>query len=223
MVLRGFLILSKPILQLKEVNKTYINENETIIALNNISIDFPSKKISMVVGPSGSGKSTLLRIAGLLEKCSSGSVIFDGKDQTNPDPQDRLYLIRNKIGFLPPYKNLFDYLTLLENVMLPMTIKDLELTMETLKKMGVKNINSYPEYVSLEDQQKAALARSIINKPQMILMDEPTSILSKSSSIKIMELIQSLKESYSIIIFTDNVQLTKYSDEVFKLNNGELV
>lgn len=223
MVSRGFLILSKPILQLKEVTKTYINENEEITALNNISIDFARKKISMVVGPSGSGKSTLLRIAGLLEKCSSGRIIFDGKDQTNPEKSDRLYLIRNEIGFLPPYKNLFDYLTLLENVMLPMTWKDIELTIRTLKKVGVEHIDSYPGNVSLEEQQKAAIARSIINDPQLLLIDEPTFQLSRSSSIKIMELIQSLKDEYSIIIFTDNNQLTNYADEVFKLNNGELV
>jgi len=204
------------------VSKTYLNKDEEIIALNNISIEFPVKKISMVVGPSGSGKSTLLRISGLLENCSSGTVIFDGKDRTNLKPDERLFLIRNEIGFLPPYKNHLDYLTLLENIMLPMTKKNLKGAMEILKQAGVQSVDSYPNNVSLEEQQKAAVARSIINNPKMILIDEPTFQLSRKSSIKIMELIQSLKEKYSIIIFTDDIGLSKYSDEVFKLKKGEL-
>lgn len=204
------------------MSKTYLNKDEEIIALNNISIEFPVKKISMVVGPSGSGKSTLLRISGLLENCSSGTVIFDGKDRTNLKPDERLFLIRNEIGFLPPYKNHLDYLTLLENIMLPMTKKNLKGAMEILKQAGVQSVDSYPNNVSLEEQQKAAVARSIINNPKMILIDEPTFQLSRKSSIKIMELIQSLKEKYSIIIFTDDIGLSKYSDEVFKLKKGEL-
>lgn len=176
----------------------------------------------MVVGPSGSGKSTLLRISGLLENCSSGTVIFDGKDRTNLKPDERLFLIRNEIGFLPPYKNHLDYLTLLENIMLPMTKKNLKGAIEILKQAGVHSVDSYPNNLSLEEQQKAAVARSIINDPKMILIDEPTFQLSRKSSIKIMELIQSLKEKYSIIIFTDDIGLSKYSDEVFKLNKGEL-
>lgn len=222
MVLRGCLTLSKEILELKAVNYSYPARDEEILALNNISMKLNSKDLSMVAGPTGSGKSTLLRIAGLLESPSSGSVIFDNEDLTNPTPSQRRNLIRHEMGFVPPYPSLLPYLTILENVRLPMIKNNKILAVEMLKDVGVENFDSYPKQISVEEQQKASIARALINNPQLLLVDEPTSSVSTSCTNNIMEILKNLKKDHTVLMFTDDTKLLKYSNLVFKLNKGVL-
>ncbi|EKQ55785.1 MAG: ABC-type antimicrobial peptide transport system, ATPase component [Methanobacterium sp. Maddingley MBC34] len=223
MVLRRFLTLSKEILELKAVSKSYPEvKGREILALDNISLKLNSKNLSMVIGPMGSGKSTLLRIAGLLESPSSGSVIFANEDFTNPTPQERVNLIRNEMGFVPPYPSLLPYLTILENVMLPMIKNNKSMAVEMLKNLGVESMRLYPNQISIEEEQKASIARALINNPQIILVDEPTSSLSQSSTINIMEILKNLKKEHTVLTFTDDRELFKYSDVVYKLNKGVL-
>jgi putative ABC transport system ATP-binding protein len=223
MALRGCLILSKQILELKGVSKSYsASGGGEILALDNIFMEFNSNSLNVGVGPAGSGKSTFLRIAGLLESPSSGSVIFDSEDRTDPTLRERLNLIRHEIGIVPPYPGLLPYLTILENVMLPMNKKKTDTAVEMLKNLGVENMGSYPKQVSVEEQQKASIARAVINSPQLLLVDEPTSSLSESGAINIMELLKNLKNDFTILIFSDNMEISKYSDAVFRLNNGIL-
>lgn len=193
-----------------------------ILALDNISMKFNSKNLSMVIGPAGSGKSTLLRITGLLESPSSGSVIFANEDLTNPTQAERLNIIRHEMGFVPPYPSLLPYLTILENVMLPMIKKNKIMAIKMLKDMGLENMGSYPNQISVEDQQKASIARALINNPELILVDEPTSSLPQSGSNNIMKLLKKLKNDHTVLTFTDDMKLIKYSDAVFKLNKGVL-
>ncbi|MEN6592710.1 MAG: ATP-binding cassette domain-containing protein, partial [Methanobacterium sp.] len=193
-----------------------------ILVLNNISLKLNSKTLSLILGPQGSGKSTLLRIAGLLESPSSGTVIFAGKDLTNPEPDERLNLIRHEVGFVPPYPNLLPYLTILENVLLPMIKKNKNETVEMLKNLGVKNMGSYPNQISVEEQQRVSIVRAMINSPEILLIDEPTSSLPVSGAINIMELLKNLKNQFTIMVCTDNMKLSKYSDAVLKLNHGVL-
>ncbi|NYB51344.1 MAG: ATP-binding cassette domain-containing protein [Methanobacteriaceae archaeon] len=222
MVLKRCSTLSKKILQLKAVNKIYPTpgEGETL-ALNNVSMKLNSKKFTMVVGPMGSGKSTLFRIAGLLESPSSGSVIFDQADLTNPTPHERLNIIRNEMGFVPPYPSLLPYLTLLENVMLPMRNNDKSLAQDMLKNFGLEGI-SYPNEISVEEQQKTSILRAIINQPQILLVDDPTSSLSATETTDLIKLLVNLKKDYAVLVFSDDMKLVKYSDMVFKLNKGVL-
>ena len=223
MVLRRCLTLSKEILELKAVSKSYPEvKGREILALDNISLKLNSKNLSMVIGPMGSGKSTLLRIAGLLESPSSGSVIFANEDFTNPTPQERLNLIRHEMGFVPPYPSLLPYLTILENVMLPMIKNNRSAAVEMLKNLEVESIGSYPNQISIEEEQKASIARALINNPQIILVDEPTSSLSQSGTINIMEILKNLQKDHTVLTFTDDIELFKYSDVTFKLNKGVL-
>lgn len=223
MILRGCSTLSKAILELKDVSKSYPEvEGREVRVLENISLKLNSNKLSMVVGPMGSGKSTLLRIAGLLESPSSGSVIFANEDQTNPTLKERRNLIRHEMGCVPPYPSLLPYLTILENVMLPMSQKNKERCVELLKDMGVESMRSYPKQISVEDQQKASIARALVNNPQLLLVDDPTSSLPESGANTIMSLLRELKKKYAVMVFSDDLMLSKYSDEVFKLNHGNL-
>jgi putative ABC transport system ATP-binding protein len=223
MVLRGCSILSNEILKLNGVSKSYPSSaDEEILVLNHISLKLNSKTLYLVLAPQGSGKSTLLRIAGLLESPSSGTVIFTDKDLTNPEPDERLKFIRREVGFVPPHPSLLPYLTILENLMLPMIQKNKVKALEILKSLGVENVEFYPNQISVEEQQRASIARAMINSPQLLLVDEPTSSLSESGAINIMELLKDLKEKCVVLTFTDDMKLSKYSDSVFKLSNGVL-
>ncbi|HNS25974.1 MAG TPA: ATP-binding cassette domain-containing protein [Methanobacteriaceae archaeon] len=223
MVLWGCSILFKEVLKLKDVNKSYPSSaHEEILVLNQISLKLSSKGIYLILGPHGSGKSTLLRISGFLESPSSGSVAFAGRDLTEPESQERLNLIRNEIGFVPPYPSLLPYLTILENVMLPMVRKNKFKVLEILKSIGVENNGSYPHQISVEEQQRASIARAMVNDPHILLVDEPTSPLSETGANEIMHILRDLKKEYTIMIFTDDPLLSKYSDTVFKLHHGVL-
>jgi len=141
---------------------------------------------------------------------------------TEPESQERLNLIRNEIGFVPPYPSLLPYLTILENVMLPMVRKNKFKVLEILKSIGVENNGSYPHQISVEEQQRASIARAMVNDPHILLVDEPTSPLSETGANEIMHILRDLKKEYTIMIFTDDPLLSKYSDTVFKLHHGVL-
>ena len=126
------------------------------------------------------------------------------------------------MGFVPPYPSLLPYLTILENVMLPMIKKNKIMAIEMLKDMGLENMGSYPNQISVEDQQKASIARALVNNPELLLVDEPTSSLPQSGSNNIMELLKNLKNDHTVLTFTDDMKLIQYSDAVFKLNKGVL-
>ncbi len=212
----------KAILELKAVEMLYPAPGDgKILALDNISMKINSKNLSMVIGPMGSGKSTLFRIAGLLESPSSGAVIFNHEDYTNPTPKERLNMIRHELGFVPPYPSLLPYLTILENVMLPMIKNNESMAVDMLNDMGL-DAGSYPSQISVEEQQKISILRAIINDPKLLLVDEPTSSLSQSGTINVMELLKNLKKDYTVLVFTDDMELFKYSDVGFNLNKGIL-
>lgn len=209
---------------LKNVSKSYTQANGSeIIVLDHVSLELKSEKLSLILGPNGSGKSTLLRIAGFLESPSSGSVFFNGEDFTNPTPFERMKMIRDEIGIVVPYPGLLPYLTILENVMLPMINKNKTMAKEMLSEMELESMESYPTQLSVEDQQRASIARALINEPQILLVDEPTACLSPSSSTKIMEILKILKRKHTILMFTDDMELLSYSDTSFNLKKGVLV
>jgi len=211
------------VLELNEVSKTYLQKsNELVHVLRGISFNVVSGTLTIIVGPSGSGKSSLLRIVGMLESPSEGSVIFKSINNENMTLSKRNSILRNDIGFVAPYPNLLPYLTALENVMLPMINQNSQKAKEILKSTGVININKFPAELYLEEQQRVGIARAMINDPSLILVDEPTAELNKQATHNIMELLESLKDKFTIIVFSDDIILSKYADKVFKLKDGIL-
>lgn len=210
------------ILELRGVNKTYnLQSQENVIALQNINLDVKIHTLTLITGPSGSGKSSLLKVAGLLENPSEGDVLFKGSNIKDMGPDERNRTIRNEVGLVVPYPNLLPYLSILENVILPMKHPERNKALELLEKVGfpLSHADIFPDYLYLKEQQRASLARALSNKPTMVLLDEPCYNLTPADTQDFMELLHYLKEEYTIMVFSDDSTLSRYADRIFKLEN----
>lgn len=214
---------SEFILELKDIGRTYHHQSgQQVQALQKISLNIKRGSLTVIIGPSGSGKSTLIKTAGLLEKPTQGSVVFQGMETRDLSPGERAKLIRRHIGFILGYSSLIPYLTLLENVMLPMINSDTEKAKNILRNVGLTELKKYPEQISSLKKQRVALARALINQPPIILCDEPTGKLGSGSTRKFMDLFGNLKDDLTVIIASNNDLLASYADNLFYIKDGVL-
>ncbi|RJS48843.1 MAG: hypothetical protein CIT03_05850 [Methanobacterium sp.] len=211
------------VLELEDVGKVYLHPSGENVALDDVSLKIPKNSFIMIYGPSGSGKSTLLKIAALIKQPSSGSVMLNKNQIDNISTKERSQLIRNNIGFILQRSNLLNYLNSLENVLLPMKNSSKEKAKDLMDYVGIENHTECPKKLSPLDQQKVALARALINKPLIILADEPTGDLNKTDSEEFIKLLQSFKNETSILMCTDNPELVKYADNGIKIRNGKII
>ena len=213
-------------LELKNISKSY----GTQLILNNINLTIPSNQLVSVLGPSGSGKSTLLQIIGLLLKPDEGNIQL-GEIAYNELKDNQLANFRNQnIGFVFQFHNLLAEFTCEENIKLPLFIREktiseeqAEYYQEIINHLGIQHLmNKFPGQISGGEQQRVAVARALINKPALLLADEPTGNLDNKNADSLYEMFVQLKESYGqqIIMVTHNEGLTKQSDQVIYLNSG---
>lgn len=218
-------------IEINELTKEYISGKEKVFAVNNISATINMNEFVTVIGQSGSGKSTLLTLLGGLSKPTSGSIVVDDIDIYNL-PSKQLAKFRHEyIGFVFQSFQLVNYLTVEENVLLPLAItniKDKEqkkLAEKSLTSVGLANKRKrLMSELSGGEQQRVAIARALINDPLIILADEPTGNLDTETSKAIMKIFLELKSSgKSIIMVTHNKENTQYSDRSIELSDGEIV
>ena len=224
---------SDPIsLEIRGVSKDYKQGRSTVEILKNVNLTVKSGKILGIVGASGSGKSTLLHIAGLLDSQFSGSILIDGQNTKTLSSRERDYIRLKRMGFIYQYHHLLGDFTARENVAMPQIIAGrpkalaLEEADALLARLGLgRRILNYPGELSGGEQQRVAVARSLINKPSLILADEPTGNLDYESAEMVMELFLELARarSLSAIIVTHNERIASKMDEVFCLRAGTLV
>ena len=214
--------MNNVILEFKEVWKIYGTRETKLTALKGINLKLKRNSLNLVLGPSGSGKTTLSNIASLLDTPKNGKIIINGQDTSNLSPSARSNMRRNKIGIIYQRANLFPYLSILENTMLPMISPDKDKALKALKMVGLTEIHKFPDEISMETQQRTALARAIINDPDLIIADEPTGELDKKNTETLMDLITQIKNKYTILILSNNEDLKKYCDELFSLKDGYL-
>jgi len=177
------------------------------------------------MGPSGCGKSTLLNILGFLDDPDSGSYVFNGVEVTHFNERKRAELRKENVGFLFQNFNLIDDLTVFENVELPMIYTGLSTSVRTkraeeiLDKMHIeKRRKTYPQQLSGGQQQRVALARAVVNRPKLILADEPTANLDADNGKEVMDLLNELnKDGATIIMVTHSEDDAKYSHRVIRL------
>jgi phospholipid/cholesterol/gamma-HCH transport system ATP-binding protein len=198
--------------------------------LDGVTLDFPAGKITTIVGPSGSGKTVLLKHLNLLYRPDSGTIIFDGLDVTKLNWRG-LDAVREKFGMLFQAGALFDSMTVFDNVAFPLVEKTnlareeiAEQVHETLKAVGLEGMESkYPSQISGGMQKRAALARALVRRPKILLLDEPTTGLDPTRTSAIHELIRRTQENFqltAVMVSHDVPAVFQVSDRVAFLHNG---
>ncbi|MDK2899119.1 MAG: putative transport system ATP-binding protein [Patescibacteria group bacterium] len=221
-----------PIVSVQQVTKQYKIGKRHINALNGISFNVYKSEFIVITGDSGSGKSTLLQIIGCLDTPTSGTVIVDGQDISKLHDKKLSLLRRSTIGFIFQSFYLQPFLRLSDNVAVPAMFTNKkrnsinEDTSTYLKQVGLSDRSKhFPSELSGGQIQRAAIARSLMNKPKIILADEPTGNLDSTNSDSIVNLFKSIRDQLgtTIIVVTHNTQIASQADRVIKLKDGNII
>jgi putative ABC transport system ATP-binding protein len=216
-------------LEIKNISKTYGQGTAKVVALSNVSFCVDEGDFIAVMGPSGSGKSTLLNVIGGLDYPSTGEVVLDGKRIDNLDENDFVDIRRNKIAYVFQQYHLLPSLTALENVMLPLTFYGLEKgeakALGILEEVGLGERTEHkPSQLSGGEQQRVAIARTLVTSPSLILADEPTGNMDQKTGREILDLFQQLnKDGHSIIMVTHNPDIAQHAKEIMVLQDGQII
>ena len=220
------------IARLEHVAKTHMLDNVAVQALKDITVDIPRGKFNVFIGESGSGKSTLLNLIGCIDVPTSGSIEVCGQN-TKLLNDDQLSDFRARhIGFIFQTFNLLPVLSAYENVEYPLLLRKTpdrerhELVMETLGKVGlIDHRNKFPNELSGGQRQRVAIARALINKPELILADEPTANLDHKNSVEILDLMLNIQNSdkSTFIFSTHDVKISHNVENLFMIMDGAIL
>ena len=218
-------------LKLIEITKEYKTEEESVLALHNVSLEFRKNEFVSILGPSGCGKTTMLNIIGGLDRYTSGDIQVDGISTEEFDDVDWDTYRNRRIGFVFQSYNLIPHMTVLKNVQLSLTLAGIskeegrERALEALRKVGLeKQAKKKPNQMSGGQMQRVAIARALVNNPDIILADEPTGALDSESGVQVMELLKEVARDRLVIMVTHNGQLAEeYSTRIINLRDGEVV
>lgn len=217
-------------LELKKIKKTYNAGGLKQNALNSVSIKFRKSEFVCILGPSGSGKTTLLNVLGGLDNYDDGDLIINGKSTRKFKSKDWDEYRNNVIGFIFQSYNLIGHISVLANVELSLKLSSVpkkerrQKALEVLEKVGLKNhIHKKPNELSGGQMQRVAIARSLVNNPEIILADEPTGALDTKTSKDIMDLIKKVSKGKLVIMVTHNESLAKeYATRIINLKDGKI-
>ena len=223
--------MNNRVIELKNVNKIYKTKAEEIHILKNVNLSFSKGNFVSIQGKSGSGKTTLLNILGLLDVPTNGDMLIDDKLINYKDEKIKNKIRNEKMGFVFQFHYLLNEFTALENVMMPALInkkfnkKEVrEKAMELLELVGLsERVKHKPLELSGGEKQRVAIARSMINDPEIILADEPTGNLDTETSLVINNLFKKINEEkkQSIIIVTHSLELANLAEYKYKIEKGE--
>ena len=214
------------VLRAENISKIYCQNAVSLQALCSVSVTIQKGEFVAVLGRSGSGKSTLLNILAGLDRPSEGKVYIDGTDIFSLSEEKRTLLRREKIGFVFQAYELLHSLTVTENIRLPELKADTDYVRELLDTLKIRQYEKcYPDQISGGEQQRAAIARALINHPPVLFADEPTGNLDSKTERIVIDLLKNLAAKYetSILIVTHNEDLVKDADRVIRLEDGEIV
>ena len=222
------------VISLQDVKKIYELGDNSVHALSGVSLDIEAGEFVTITGASGSGKSTMMHILGCLDRPTAGRYLLNGKDVSNL-PKEELAAIRNKqIGFVFQGFNLLPRTTAAENVEVPLLYSRPPMTtserksraLEALEALGLSDrAEHHPSQLSGGQQQRVAIARALVNRPSLILADEPTGNLDSKTSIEVMRLLQDLRErsGITIILITHEAEIAAYGTRIISVKDGLIV
>jgi putative ABC transport system ATP-binding protein len=220
--------MSKPLIKITNIKRDFELGNEIVYVLKGIDLEIHKGEYVALMGPSGSGKSTLMNILGCLDTATSGTYILNGKDVSQMEDNE-LAEIRNKeIGFVFQTFNLLPRTTALDNVALPMIYAGYskqernKRAVEVLEQVNLADrMDHQPNQLSGGQRQRVAVARALVNKPSIILADEPTGNLDSKTSVEIMKLFNEIHANgNTVILVTHEEEIAAYAHRIIRLRDG---
>lgn len=217
-----------PVIKLDDISKTYRMGDVQVNALRGVTYSINKGEMLAIMGPSGSGKSTMMNILGCLDKPSAGTYLLDGIDVTKLSDGSLAEVRNQKIGFVFQSFNLLRRASALDNVALPLLYGDNKNTkaraMEQLTRVGLaKRAHHRPNQLSGGEQQRVAIARSLINNPAIVLADEPTGNLDTRASNEIMNLFQELhSQGITIVVVTHERDVAEFCEKIVFFRDGQM-
>ena len=220
--------MNKNSIKVEKLSKNFVNNKVVVKVLNNLNLNLETGKIIALVGPSGSGKSTLLHLLALLDKPTDGKITILGEPTQNITENKRNQLIRNHISIIFQNNNLLLDFTAVENVAMPLIIRNknyngsIKEAESYLRKVNLGHrLNHFPSDLSGGEQQRVAIARSLISDTKIILADEPTGNLDNKNSSEVLSYFLKLKQKNKIVLIaTHNREIAKRADYTLSIRDG---
>ncbi|MFR2941674.1 MAG: ABC transporter ATP-binding protein [Christensenellales bacterium] len=218
------------ILQAEKLYKEYKTSSGAVNALNGVDLSIEKGLFYAIIGRSGSGKSTLLHVLSGLDRPTSGKVLIDGVDMFSFSDEKMAIFRRRSMGFVFQQFNLLDEYSVLNNICMPLRLDgrkpDETFLAEVIKMLGIEEkLKKYPYELSGGEQQRVAIARSILAKPHIIFADEPTGNLDKKAGEDTLNLLSSCAARFgqTLIIVTHDLEIAKKADRIIKIEDGKIV
>ncbi len=215
-------------IQMEAITKTYRLGEVNVPVLKRIDLSINEGEYVAIMGVSGSGKSTLMNIIGCLDRPTTGCYILEGRNLTTLDDDELAYIRNSRIGFVFQQFNLLSRSTALKNVMLPMVYanvpkqKQRQRAIQTLTKVGLEDrLSNLPSQLSGGQQQRVAIARALVNRPALVLADEPTGALDTKTSQEVMDLLTELNhQGITIVIVTHDPDIAAQTKRIIQVQDG---
>ena len=222
--------MNNNLIKIEKLTKNFVNNNIVVKVLKNLDLTLEMGKIVALIGPSGSGKSTLLHLIALLEKPTTGKISILGQPTLNITDEKKNKIIRDNISIIFQNNNLLSDFTAVENVAMPLLIRNqnykssIKLAKEFLKKVNLSHrLGHFPSDLSGGEQQRVAIARSLITDTKIILADEPTGNLDNKNSNEVFSYFLKLKQKNKIVLIaTHNREIAKKADYTLSISDGTI-
>ncbi len=223
--------MTNVIIRLEDIFKIYGSGETEVKALSNVNLIIEEGEYCSIMGPSGSGKSTAMNIIGCLDRPTSGKYYLDNVDVAQMDDTQLAHIRNKKLGFVFQQFHLLQQLTALENVMLPMLYANVALAerrdrgFEALKRVGLENrLKNKPNQLSGGQQQRVAIARAIVNRPVVLLADEPTGALDSHTTQEVLDIFSELNNTgITVIMVTHESEVARQTKRIVWFRDGEVL